>query len=97
MGILAWIVLGAIAAWLEQQLLPRGPRSSFVGSMVLAFAGAMLGNLLAYSLGYGDISGFNARSVLISAAGIVVILAVYRVIQQLVLRNRPEPPARPRV
>jgi uncharacterized membrane protein YeaQ/YmgE (transglycosylase-associated protein family) len=95
MGILAWVVLGAIAAWLEQQLLPRGPRSSFVASMVLAFAGALLGNLLAYSLGHGDISGLNARSVLVSAAGIVVILAAYRLV--LALRGRPEAPAKPPV
>lgn len=86
MGILAWVVLGAIAAWLEQQLLPRLPRSSFAGSMVLGFAGALLGNLLAYSLGAGEFSGFTARTILVSSVGIVVILAVYRLI--LALRGR---------
>lgn len=93
MGILAWVILGALAAWLERQFLPPGPRSSFVGSMVLAFAGAMLGSLIAYSLGYGDISGFNARSILLSTIGVVVILGAYRILQRLVPRPRPtEPP-----
>lgn len=61
-------------------MLPREPRSSFVGSMMLAFAGALLGNLLAYALGYGEISGLNARSILISAVGILVILGVHRLV-----------------
>ena len=81
MGIPSWVVLGAVAAWLEQRLLPAGPRSSFVGSMVLAFAGAMLGNLAAYALGFGEIAGFNLRSILISAIGISVILVSYRVLR----------------
>jgi len=86
MGILSWVVLGAVAAWLEQRLLPRGPRSSFVGSMVLAFAGAMLGNLVAYALGFAEISGLTPRSILISAGGIIVILLGYRLLRP------PEPP-----
>jgi uncharacterized membrane protein YeaQ/YmgE (transglycosylase-associated protein family) len=93
MGILAWVILGAIAAWLERQFLPPGPRSSFLGSMILAFAGALLGSLIAYSLGYGDISGFNGRSIMLSAIGVVVILVAYRALQRLISRPRPaEPP-----
>lgn len=78
MGILGWVVLGAIAAWLERRLLPGVPHSSFVGSMVLAFAGAMLGNLVAYAVGLGDFTGFNLRSIFISTLGIAVILVSYR-------------------
>jgi uncharacterized membrane protein YeaQ/YmgE (transglycosylase-associated protein family) len=81
MGILSWVVLGAIAAWLEQRVLPSGPRSSFVGSMVLAFAGAMLGNLVAYALGFAELSGLSLRSILITAAGITTILVAYRLIR----------------
>lgn len=92
MGILAWIILGALAAWLERQLLRRTPPSSFLGSMILAFAGAVLGSLLAYSFGFGDFTGFNARSILITATGIVIILVVYRTLESLVARRRPVPP-----
>lgn len=81
MGILSWVVLGAVAAWLEQRLLAAGPRSSFVGSMVLAFAGAMLGNLIAYSFGFAEIGGLTLRSIAISAAGVVVILLSYRLLR----------------
>lgn len=96
MGILAWVLLGALVAWLERQLLPREPRSSFVGSMVLAFAGAMLGNLTVYALGYAEISGFNWRTVLISALGASIILVVYRMIRMLRRRAAATPPAEPR-
>jgi len=56
--------------------------------MVLALAGALLGNLVAYSLGYEEISGFNPRSIAVTAAGIVVILVVYRGLRHVAGRRR---------
>ena len=41
----------------------------------------MLGNLIAYSLGLGDFTGFNMRSVVISTAGIAVILVSFRLLR----------------
>jgi uncharacterized membrane protein YeaQ/YmgE (transglycosylase-associated protein family) len=92
-GILSWVVLGAVAAWLEQRVLPSGPRSSFVGSMVLAFAGAMLGNLVAYALGFAELSGLTLRSILISAAGVTTILVAYRLIRAVGASSKSPPAA----
>ena len=81
MGILGWVIIGAAVAWLERQLLPHASRSSFVGSMVLAWAGAQLANLVLYGLGYAELTGFNARTVLASVLGAAAILTIYRLIR----------------
>ncbi len=92
MGILGWVIIGAIVAWLERQLVPKGPRSSFFGSMVLAWAGAMLANLALYGLGYGELTGFNWRTVTASALGAATIVLAYRLVRSARSRSASPPP-----
>ena len=73
-GILAWLVLGVIAASLERRILPRPGSGDFLGSLVLAWAGAALGSLLASILGFGEFTGAGAPSLGFAVIGIVVIL-----------------------
>jgi uncharacterized membrane protein YeaQ/YmgE (transglycosylase-associated protein family) len=77
-GIVAWLLLGAIAAYLERRLLPPVHGTSFLGSMALGWAGAALGSLFSYGLGFGEFTGLNVRSFLIASAGVVMILTGFR-------------------
>jgi uncharacterized membrane protein YeaQ/YmgE (transglycosylase-associated protein family) len=96
MGILAWVLLGVVIAWLERQLLPHEPRSSFVVSMGLGILGAILGNGIMYALGYAEISGFNLRTVLISVVGASIILLAYRLIRMFGRKPAVTPTGDPR-
>ena len=77
-GLIAWILLGVIAASLERWILPRPESGDFLGSLVLAWAGAALGSLLASILGFGDLTGVGLPSLGFAVMGIVLILGGFR-------------------
>jgi uncharacterized membrane protein YeaQ/YmgE (transglycosylase-associated protein family) len=82
MGVIGWLVLGLIAASLEKTILPR-PGATFLGSLVLAWAGAALGGLLGSLLGWGDVSELTGRTLGLAVAGIVLILGGLRIVYRV--------------
>jgi len=78
MGLIAWIVLGGIAGLIAKALLPgRDPKGCIV-TVIIGIVGALLGGFLATALGYGGISGFDWRSLVIAVIGSFVLLLIMR-------------------
>ena len=78
MGCLSWIVLGLIAGALAKLIMPGRDPGGFIITILLGIAGAVVGGFLSTLIGFGDISGFDLRSVVIAIIGAIVLLAVYR-------------------
>ena len=77
MGLLAWIVLGAIAGFLAN-LVMRG-RTGIIGTILLGIIGAVVGGWLAGTvLGVADVTGLNLESVLVAVFGAIVVLFLAR-------------------
>ena len=77
MGILTWIIVGAIAGWIAG-LLMRGGGYGLIGNIMIGIIGAFVGGWLSSSilnLPYA-VTGFNLVSVLVAIAGAVVVLFV---------------------
>lgn len=81
-GIIAWLLLGVIAASLERWILPRPQSGEFLGSLVLAWVGAMLGGLLASILGFGEFTDVGLPSLGFAVIGIVLILGGFRLVRR---------------
>jgi uncharacterized membrane protein YeaQ/YmgE (transglycosylase-associated protein family) len=77
MGIIAWIVLGAIAGWLTNMIMGGG--EGVIGTIILGIVGAVVGGWLAGTvLGVADVTGINIESIVVAVIGGVVVVAVYR-------------------
>lgn len=77
MGLIAWIVLGAIAGFLAN--LVMGGRTGIIGTILLGIIGAIVGGWLAGAvLGVGDISGLNLESVAVAVFGAIVVIFLAR-------------------
>ena len=76
MGIITWIVLGAIAGWLASLVTRTGDEHSFGMDIILGVAGAIVGGLLADLLGGYGITGLDIRSIIIATLGAVVLIFV---------------------
>ncbi|MGH2511996.1 MAG: GlsB/YeaQ/YmgE family stress response membrane protein [Candidatus Limnocylindrales bacterium] len=77
MGIIAWIVLGAIAGFLAN--LIAGGREGIVGTVLLGIIGAVVGGFVAGSvLGIADITGLNPSSIAVAIFGAIIVLVVWR-------------------
>lgn len=79
MGIIAWIVVGAIAGFLATQVLRA--RESLLTMVVLGIVGALVGGFVATSvLNMGTVDGINLESIVIATLGaIAVIVGVHLV------------------
>lgn len=81
MAILYWVILGLVAGALAKFLMPGRDPGGIIVTMVLGIVGAVVGGFLSTLVGFGDISGFDIRSVVIAVIGSIVLLAIYRAVR----------------
>lgn len=79
MGILSWILLGLIVGVLAKWIMPGKDPGGLIVTILLGIAGAFVGGMISSFLGFGSISGFDIRSLLIAVGGAVLLLYLYRV------------------
>jgi len=77
MGIIAWIVLGLLAGLLAKFIMPGRQGGGLIVTTLLGIVGAFAGGWIGTQLGWGDISGFDMRSLGLAVLGAVVLLFIY--------------------
>jgi uncharacterized membrane protein YeaQ/YmgE (transglycosylase-associated protein family) len=77
MGILAWIVFGLIAGFLAKFLMPANAPGGLIATIILGIIGAVVGGWIGTMLGFGDLSGFDLRSMALAVGGGLVVLFIY--------------------
>lgn len=80
MGILLWIVFGLIAGFVAKWIMPGRDPGGFIITVLLGVGGAIVGGMIGTALGYGGMTGFDIRSLLIAIGGAMLLLAVYRLV-----------------
>jgi uncharacterized membrane protein YeaQ/YmgE (transglycosylase-associated protein family) len=76
-GIIAWIVLGAIAGWITNLLM--GGKEGVIPTILLGIVGAVVGGFLTGRvLNIADVTGVNISSIIVAVIGAVIVVAVYR-------------------
>lgn len=81
MGIISWIVFGLIAGILAKFLMPGRDPGGMIITILLGIAGAMVGGFISTFLGFGDVSGFDLRSLGIAIGGAFLLLVGYRILK----------------
>ena len=80
MGILSWIVFGLIAGVVAKYVMPGPDSGGIVITILLGIAGAVVGGFISTQMGYGSVSGFDVRSLLIAIGGALVLLVGFRLV-----------------
>ena len=79
MGIIAWIVLGAIAGFITNLIM--GGTEGVIATVLLGIVGAVVGGYLTSTvLNVADVTGVNAESIVVAVIGGVVVVALYRML-----------------
>jgi len=88
MGFIAWIIVGAIAGFLANQVM--GSREGLLMMVVLGIVGGLVGGFIATSvLKVGSVNGINVESIVIATVGAIVVVFVVNFLQgSRVLRPR---------
>ena len=75
MGIVSWLVVGAIAGFLANMLM--GARTGVLMMIVLGIVGGLVGGFIATSvLKMGSVDGINVESIVIATIGAIVVVFV---------------------
>lgn len=83
MGIIAWLVFGALAGWVAGIITKTGDRRGCIGNIIIGVVGAFVGGLLMELLtGQGIAFGFNLRSFIVAVIGSVVLLVAVSMIRK---------------
>jgi uncharacterized membrane protein YeaQ/YmgE (transglycosylase-associated protein family) len=80
MGILTWIILGAIAGAIGKLIMPGDDPGGFIITILLGIAGAIVGGFIATALGFGAVTGVNIWSIIIAILGAILLLFIYRLV-----------------
>ena len=80
MGIILWIVFGAIVGWLASIIMKTN--TGVILDIVIGIVGALLGGWIMSMLGHSTVTGFNLYSFLVALLGAVVLLAIVKAIRR---------------
>ncbi|OGO06331.1 MAG: hypothetical protein A2Y73_00740 [Chloroflexi bacterium RBG_13_56_8] len=77
MGILAWVVFGALAGWVASIIAGTDRRQGWLANIFVGVVGAFLGGLIMQLVtGEGFQLAFNLTSFLVAVLGSVVLLVI---------------------
>jgi uncharacterized membrane protein YeaQ/YmgE (transglycosylase-associated protein family) len=79
MGLLTWLIVGAIVGWLAG-LVMKGKGFGLFGNIVVGVIGALVGGYLAsvFLKIQNAISGFNLTTFVVAFVGAIIVLLVAR-------------------
>ena len=83
MGIIAWLVVGAIAGVLAGYLVKGDEGLGLIGRIALGIVGALVGGFLAGLLLPGEdyINGINLTTIITATIGAVIVVVAYNALR----------------
>ncbi len=84
MGVLLWIVLGAISGWIASLIMKTNLQQGMFMDIVLGIVGALVGGLIFNFLGEPGVTGFDIYSMIVSVVGAIVLIALSRLVYRTV-------------
>ena len=79
MGIVSWLIVGAIAGWLAGLLVRGDEGLGVIGHIVLGIVGAIVGGFIAGLVTGGNdyITGVDATTIIVATIGAVIAVVAF--------------------
>ena len=78
MGIILWIVFGAIVGWIASLIMKT--KGGILMDIIVGIVGALIGGFVMNLFGGAGVVGFNLYSFLVALLGAVILLAIVKAI-----------------
>ncbi len=81
MGIISWLIFGALAGWVASMITGNNARQNWLGNIIVGIVGALIGGFL-FSLIGGSVNfDWNIGAFIVAVIGAVVLLLIVGAIQ----------------
>jgi uncharacterized membrane protein YeaQ/YmgE (transglycosylase-associated protein family) len=75
MGIISWLIVGAIAGWIAGALVPGDERFGTIGHIVLGIVGGLVGGFIAGVVVGGEVvTGIDITTIVVATIGAIVVV-----------------------
>ena len=78
MGILSWLLLGALAGWIVSLLMKNDAEQGAIGNIIVGVIGGLIGGFLGRQYFGSDVNGLNLHSVVLAILGGLVFSYLLR-------------------
>lgn len=75
MGIILWIIFGALVGWVASMIMNTNEEQGAFLNIAVGVVGAVAGGWIMSFLGAGGVSGFNLYSFAVALVGAVALIA----------------------
>lgn len=82
MGIILWIVFGAIVGWLASIIMKTNSQQGPILDIVVGIVGAVAGGWIMSLFGESGVSGFNLYSFIVALIGAIVLIAIVKMVRR---------------
>lgn len=83
MGIISWIIVGAIAGWLASIVMKTNAEQGLIMDIIVGIVGGLIGGFVLSAIGAGgDLTGINLSTILTAFIGAVILLAILRALRR---------------
>lgn len=76
MGILSWIIIGALAGWIASNLTGNDRQMGAGKNILVGIIGGFIGGFVMSFFGGEGVTGFNLWSLLVAVVGSVILLVI---------------------
>jgi uncharacterized membrane protein YeaQ/YmgE (transglycosylase-associated protein family) len=83
MGLISWVIFGALAGWLASKLMGDPQGRGCLTNIVVGIAGAVLGGAIVTMISGNDwVTHFNLPSLAVAVFGSIILVALLRAISK---------------
>ncbi|HYV33972.1 MAG TPA: GlsB/YeaQ/YmgE family stress response membrane protein [Candidatus Limnocylindria bacterium] len=82
MGIILWIIFGALVGWIASMIMGTDAQQGAIMNVVVGIVGAVVGGWLMSVFGQTGVTGFNLYSLLVALLGAIVLIAIVRAVRR---------------
>jgi len=82
MGILLWIIFGALVGWVASLIMKTDGQQGAMLNIIVGIIGAVLGGWVMSLIGQGGVAGFNLYSFLVALFGAVLLIGIVKAVRQ---------------
>jgi uncharacterized membrane protein YeaQ/YmgE (transglycosylase-associated protein family) len=82
MGIILWIIFGAIVGWIASMFMKTNEEQGPLLNVIVGMVGAFLGGWIMRLIGKSGVTGFNLYSFIVALLGAMVLIGFVKLIRR---------------